>query len=114
VIVAGGRLIATRRIDPSTLTTLEEFRSTIFGRLLDEMDLRGPKFAIDPPLPVLHLLAALGPVDVEQHGFQQSAQALFARPTDEILATVLGVERYRYTTAEAGSRSSRRAFGLSA
>jgi hypothetical protein len=87
-IVAGGRLIAARRIDPSTLTTLEEFRSTIFGRLLDEMDLRGPKFAIDPPLPVLHLLAALGPVDVEQHGFQQSAQALLDRPIDEILATV--------------------------
>ena len=88
MIVAGGRLIATRRIDPSTLTTLEEFRSTIFSRLLEEMDLRGSKFVIDPPLPVLHLLAALGPVDVEQHDFQKSAQALFDRPIDEILATV--------------------------
>jgi len=88
VIVAGGRLIATRRIHPSALTTLEEFRSTIFSRLLEEMDLRGPKFVIDPPLQVLHLLAALGPVDVEQHDFQKSAQALFNRPIDEILATV--------------------------
>jgi hypothetical protein len=88
VIVAGGRLIATRRIDPSTLTTLEEFRSTIFNRLIDEMDLRGPKFAIDPPLPVLHLVAALGPVDVEQHNFQESARALLGKPLDEILATV--------------------------
>lgn len=87
VIVAGGRLIATRRIDPSTLTTLEEFRSTIFNRLLDEMDLQGPKFAIDPPLPVLHLIAALGPVDVERHDFQESARAFLDRPLDEILAT---------------------------
>jgi hypothetical protein len=88
VIVAGGRLIAFRKVDPSTLTTLEEFRSTIFSRLLDEMDLRGRRFAIDPPLPVLHLLAALGPVDVEQPDFQKSAEALFERRIDEILATV--------------------------
>ncbi len=88
VIVAGGRLIATRRIDPSTLTTLEEFRSTIFSRLLDEMDLGGPRFAIDPPLPVLQLAAALGPVDMESHNFQESAEALLGRPIDEILATV--------------------------
>jgi hypothetical protein len=88
VIVAGGRLIAARRIDPSTLTTLEEFRSAIFGRLLEAMDLQGPKFAIDPPLAVLHLLAALGPVNVEQHDFQKSAADLFGRRIDEILATV--------------------------
>ena len=78
VIVAGGRLIASHKIDPATLTTLQEFRSTIFNRLLDEMDLQGPKFAFDPR-PVLHLIAALGPVDVEQHDFQKSAQALLGR-----------------------------------
>jgi hypothetical protein len=88
VIVAGGRLIATHRIDPSTLTTLEEFRSTIFNHLLDEMDLHGPKFLIDPPFPVLHLVAALGPIDVESHDFQESAQVLLGRPIDEILATL--------------------------
>ena len=88
MIVAGGRLIAARRVDPSMLTTLEEFRSTIFNRLLDLMDLRGPKFAIDPPLPVLHLIAALGPVDVESREFQQSAPIQLDRPIDEILATV--------------------------
>jgi hypothetical protein len=88
VIVAGGRLIAFRKIDPSTLTTLDEFRSTIFSRLLDEMDLKGPRFKIDPPSDILHLIAALGPVDVEMHDFQQSAEALFARPIDEILATI--------------------------
>jgi hypothetical protein len=88
VIVAGGRLIATQKINPSALTTLEEFRSTIFNRLLDEMDLQGPKFAIDPPFPVLQLIAALGPVDVEHNDFQKSAQALLGRPIDETLSTV--------------------------
>jgi len=87
VIVAGGRLIASRRIDPSTLTTLQAFRSTIFNRLLDEMDLQSPTFAIEPR-PVLYLIAALGPVDVERHEFQQSAQKLFSRPFDEILTTI--------------------------
>jgi hypothetical protein len=87
VIVAGGRLIASHKINPSTLTTLQEFRSTIFNRLLDEMDLQGPKFAIDSR-PVLHLIAALGPADVEQHEFQQSAQRLLGRRVDEILTTV--------------------------
>ena len=87
VIVAGGRLIASHKINPSTLTTLQEFRSTIFNRLLDEMDLQGPKFAVDPR-PVLYLIAALGPVDVEQHDFQESAQKLLSRTSDEILTTV--------------------------
>ena len=88
VIVAGGRLIANRKINPATLTTLDEFRSTIFNRLLDEMDLRGPRFAIDPPFPVLHLIAALGPVDVEGSDFQKSAQAFLGKPVDEILSTL--------------------------
>jgi hypothetical protein len=88
VIVAGGRLIASRRIDPSTLTSLDEFRSTIFNRLLDEFDLRGPSFAIDPPLVVLQLIAALGPVNVEAREFQESAKTLLGREIDEILSTV--------------------------
>ncbi len=87
VIVAGGRLIASRKIHPATLTTLQEFRSTIFNRLLDEMDLQGPKFVIDARS-VLHLIAALGPANVEQHEFQQSAERLLGRRVDEILATV--------------------------
>jgi Domain of unknown function (DUF4062) len=87
VIVAGGRLIACHKIDPATLTTLQEFRSTIFNRLLDEMDLQGPKFTFNPR-PLLQLIAALGPVEVEQHDFQQSAQKLLGRPVDEILATI--------------------------
>jgi hypothetical protein len=88
VIVAGGRLIATQKVDPSALTTLDEFRSTIFSRFLDEMELHGPKFAIDPPLPVLQLLAALGPIDVEAREFQRSAQQLLNRRADETLSTI--------------------------
>lgn len=88
VIVAGGRLIASRRIDPEQLTTLEEFRSAIFNRLLNDMELRGPKFAIDPPLSILYLIAALGPVDVEQRDFHEAAQTLLSRPVDEILSTI--------------------------
>jgi hypothetical protein len=87
VIVAGGRLIASRRINPSTLTTLPDFRSTIFNRLLDEMDLQGRKFVVEPRA-LLHLIAALGPVDVEQHDFQQSAERLLGRRVDEILTTI--------------------------
>jgi hypothetical protein len=87
VIVAGGRLIASRKIDPATLTTLDEFRSTIFTRLLREMDLQGPKFYIDGR-DMLHLIAALGPVNVESREFREAAQLLFQRPIDEILATV--------------------------
>ncbi|MGA2571209.1 MAG: DUF4062 domain-containing protein [Terracidiphilus sp.] len=88
VIVAGGRLIATRKVNPSTLTTLEDFRSIVFNSLLDERDLRGPKFVIDPPRIVLDLIAALGPVDVEKREFQQSAQTLLGKPVDEVLQTI--------------------------
>lgn len=88
VIVAGGRLIASRRINPATLTTLDEFRSAIFHRLLNEMDLTGPRFAISPPNPVLELITMLGPIDVERHDFQQAAAELLQRPVDEILATI--------------------------
>ena len=88
VIVAGGRLIATRKIDPSSLTTLQDFRSTIFGRLLDEMELTGSKFAIDPPRPVLNLIAALGPIDVEKPEFREPAEKVLGKPFDEILSTI--------------------------
>ena len=87
VIVAGGHLIALRKTDPATLTTLDEFRSTIFTRLLSEMDLQGPQFQIDARK-MLHLIAALGPVDVESREFREAAQLLFERRIDEILATV--------------------------
>ena len=69
-----------RRINPALLTTQDEFRAAIFHRLLDEMDLTGPRFAINPPRPVLELIAILGPVDVERPDFQESARQLLQRP----------------------------------
>jgi hypothetical protein len=88
VIVAGGRLIASRKINPGTLTTLEDFRSTIFNRLLDDMDLQGRRFQIDAR-ELLHLIAALGPVDVETREFRDAAQRLFDRPIDEVLSLLM-------------------------
>jgi hypothetical protein len=88
VIVAGGRLIATRRVNPASLTSLNEFRSSIFNRLIDDMELRGPRFPIDPPRPVLDLIAALGPIDVDTPAFQQSSAQFLERPIDEVLVTI--------------------------
>ena len=88
VIVAGGRLIASRKIDPAALTTLDAFRSTIFDHFLDDMDLQGPRFPVNPPMPLLYLISALGPVDVEASDFRESVQAMFDRPIDEILGTI--------------------------
>ena len=76
VIVAGGRLIAQRKIDPRQLTTLQEFRSTIFTRLLSDMDLQSPRFPMDARS-VLHLIAALGPVDVESREFREAVEFFF-------------------------------------
>jgi hypothetical protein len=87
VIVAGGHLIASQKVDPSSLTTLDEFRSTIFNRFLDEMNLAGPMFPIDPPRPLLELIAALGPVEVTKYPFEKLAESFLNRPVDEILRT---------------------------
>ena len=89
VIVAGGRLIATHRINPAALTTLQEFRSTIFNRLLD----REGSFAVQGlssthPCPCCISSRLLGPVDVERPEFQEAAEVAFRQaPSDEILAT---------------------------
>jgi hypothetical protein len=88
VIVAGGRLIASHKVDPSTLTSLEEFRATIFNRFLDELNLHGPSFEIDPPRPILELISALGPIDVDDQAFQEAAERFFVRRRDEILSTI--------------------------
>jgi hypothetical protein len=86
-------MIASRKVDPSSLTTLDEFRATIFNRFLEELDLCGPAFAIDPPIPLLHLVAALGPVDVESAEFRRCAEQFFERPIDEILSTIDALSR---------------------
>jgi hypothetical protein len=98
VIVAGGRLIASRKIDPSALTNLDDFRATIFNRFLDEMDLSGPRFPIDPPRPLLELIAALGPVDVSKHEFQSLAATYLNCPTDEVLGTLDALAKHGIIT----------------
>jgi hypothetical protein len=87
VIVAGGRLIASRRVAPAELSNLEDFRSTVFNRFLDELQLEGPAFPISPTRPLLELIAALGPVDVDTEDFLTRAEAFLNRRSDEILST---------------------------
>ena len=98
VIVAGGRLIASRKIDPSSLTTLGEFRATVFNCFLEELNLQGPEFAIDPPLDLLHLVAALGPVDAQSPEFQKCAEGFFERPLDEVLSTIDALSKHGVLT----------------
>jgi hypothetical protein len=88
VIVAGGRLIASRRVVPAELSNIEDFRSTVFTRFLDELRLEGPTFAISPTRPLLELIAALGPVDVDSEAFLAGAEGFLNRRRDEILSTL--------------------------
>ena len=93
VIVAGGRLIASERVNPAELTTLETFRRAVFDKFLDELQLNGPSFPISPPRPILDLIAALGPVDVNGDLFLQRAEVILGRRSDEILATLDALAR---------------------
>ncbi len=88
VIVAGGRLIASQQVHPGELSNLEHFRSTIFTRFLDELCLEGPMFAVTPTRPLLDLIAAIGPVDVNDEAFLVGAEKLLGRRRDEILSTL--------------------------
>jgi hypothetical protein len=88
VIVAGGRSIASQRVNPGDLTNLEGFRNTVFNRFLDELKLEGPQFRINPPLLVLELISALGPVDVESELFLSSAERFLNRTRHDILSTL--------------------------
>lgn len=88
VIVAGGRLIASQQVHPAELSNLEHFRSTIFTRFLDELRLEGPMFPITPTRPLLDLIAAIGPVDVNNEAFLVGAEKLLNRRRDEILSTL--------------------------
>lgn len=88
VIVAGGRLIASRLVVPAELSNIEDFRSTVFTRFLDELRLEGPTFAISPTRPLLELIAALGPVDVDSEAFLVGAEEFLKRRRDEILSTL--------------------------
>jgi Domain of unknown function (DUF4062)/AAA ATPase domain len=88
VIVAGGRLIAAGKVDLAQLSSFAEFRKAIFDRFLGELRLEGPDFAIDPPRPLLNLIAAVGPVDVRSEHFLAGAQKFLGATGDEVLRTV--------------------------
>ncbi len=93
VIVAGGRLIASKQINPFELSNQENFRSTVFNRFLRELRLEGPAFPISPTRPVLDVIAALGPVDVTSEAFLEGAEKVLGRRRDEILATLEALSR---------------------
>ena len=74
VIVAGGRLVAAGKVDLARLTSDTEFRKAVFDRFLDELRLEGPDFPFNPPRPLLDLIAALGPVNVQSEQFLVGAE----------------------------------------
>jgi hypothetical protein len=88
VIVAGGRLIAAGKVDLARLTSNVDFRNAVFGRFLGELRLEGPDFEINPPRPLLDLIAAVGPVDVRSESFLTGAERFLGATRDEVLRTV--------------------------
>ncbi len=88
VIVAGGRLVAAERLTLARLTSDTEFRKAVFDRFLDELRLEGPEFPFNPPRPLLDLIAALGPVDVQNEQFLVGAEKFLRAARDQILRTI--------------------------
>lgn len=93
VIVAGGRLIAAGKVDLTRLTSNTEFRNAVFACFLDELRLEGPDFEINPPRPLLNLIAAVGPVDVRSENFLTGAERFLGATRDEILRTVRALSK---------------------
>ena len=60
----------------------------MFGRFIEELELQGPQFAINPPRPLLDLIAALGPVDVQSEQFLNGAEEFLRATRDQILRTI--------------------------
>lgn len=92
VIVAGGRLLSTGRVDPARLGSDGEFRTAVFDRFIHELGLEGSEFVIDPPRPVLDLIAALGPVDIQNEQFLVGAETFLRATRDKILRTAYALE----------------------
>ena len=88
VIVAGGRLIAEGKVDLSRLSGNAEFKRAVFDRFIDELHLEGPDFALDPPRPLIELIAALGPVDVRNEQFLQGTEVFLRAERDIVLKTI--------------------------
>jgi hypothetical protein len=88
VIVAGGNLIVSRHILPAEMSGIEDFRLTVFSRFYEELRLSGPDFAINPPRPLLQVIAAIGPVNAASEEFLGSVEAFLDCSSSDILATL--------------------------
>jgi hypothetical protein len=102
VIVAGGRLIASGKVDLARLTGDTEFRKAVFDRFLDELRLEGPDFPFNPPRPLLDLIAALGPVNVQSEQFLVGAEEFLRATRDKILRTISELARRGILSREDG------------
>lgn len=88
VIVAGGRLITSHHILPAEISGIEDFRNTVFSRFYDELKLSGPDFAINPPRPLLQVIAAIGPVNAASEEFLTEVELFLECTTNDILSTL--------------------------
>jgi len=88
VIVAGGRLIVSQQIFPAEISSTEDFRHTVFSRFYDELKLGGPDFAINPPRPLLQVIAAIGPVNAASEDFLSTVEVFLECTTSDILSTL--------------------------
>lgn len=88
VIVAGGNLITSRHILPAEISGLDDFRLTVFSRFYDELKLSGPEFAINPPRPLLQVIAAIGPVNAASEGFLSTVETFLECTSSDVLTTL--------------------------
>lgn len=92
VTVVGGRLIATRSIDPHLLTGTEEFRRAVFGKFLQEIEFAFPTRSIDFRS-ILHLVSAVGPISWRSEPILSVASAFLQIRSDEFLYGIDTLER---------------------
>jgi hypothetical protein len=88
VIVAGGNLITSRHIFPAEISSTEDFRLTVFSRFYDELKLSGSEFAVNPPRPLLQVIAAIGPVNAASEEFLSSVESFLECTSSDILMTL--------------------------
>ena len=88
VIVAGGHLIVAHQITPAEISGIEDFRRMVFTRFYDELKLSGPDFAINPPRPLLQIIAAIGPVDAASESFLSTVETFLECASIDILTTL--------------------------
>ncbi|MGB8028031.1 MAG: HNH endonuclease signature motif containing protein [Terracidiphilus sp.] len=98
VIVAGGNLIAARHILPAELSGIEDFRLKVFSRFYDELELSGPKFAIDPPGKLLQVIAAIGPMDATSEPVLEAVRTFLGSTIQDVEATLEQLAAYGVVT----------------